>query len=261
MKFELKQQGSALLELLLAIEQQWTDAAQIQLATESWSAIAPVRAQTQLTMTALAGYIDSFYRDAFFTPPIKAVPIEEMHQPTLVCYAITQREADPLVLILLLLCWLQQAGFESDIVRYKGEYLVQVHLSKAEKVWVDPYTGAWQCLVSPENGLALSITQELATETVDFAAYCAGLWQLQKQLLLALGKREQALAVVQHLLEQKPGDPYLHRERGLLSELLDHWSLAISDYQYFVDQKPDDPSNEHMKQQIRQLSSYPQWLH
>jgi regulator of sirC expression with transglutaminase-like and TPR domain len=69
------------------------------------------------------------------------------------------------------------------------------------------------------------------------------------------------MAVVQHLLDQKPGDPYLHRERGLLSELLDHWSLAISDYQYFVDQKPDDPSNDHMKQQIRQLSSYPQWLH
>jgi len=261
MKFELKQQGSALLELLLMIEQQWTDAAEIQQAKACWFAIAPERVEKMLSMNTLATSIDSFYRDAFFTPPIKPLLIEEMHQPTLLSYAILQREADPLVLVLLLLCWLQQAGFDSDVVRYKGEYLVQVHLSKAEKVWVDPYTGAWQTLLSPENGLALSITQELATQAVDFADFCAGLWQLQKQLLLALGKREQAMAVVQHLLEQKPGDPYLHRERGLLSELLDHWSLAISDYQYFVDQKPDDPSNDHMKQQIRQLSSYPQWLH
>lgn len=261
MKFELKQQGLALLELLLAIEQQWTDAAQIQQAKESWLAMAPACAEKALTMNMLARHVDNFYRDAFFTPPLKPLLIEEMHQPTLLSYAINQREADPLVLVLLLLCWLQQAGFESDIVRYKGEYLVQVHLSKAEKVWVDPYTGAWQCLLSPENGLALSLTQELATEDVNFPAFCASLWQLQKQLLLALGKREQAMAVVQHLLEQKPGDPYLHRERGLLSELLDHWSLAISDYQYFVEQKPDDPSNDHMKQQIRQLSSYPQWLH
>jgi regulator of sirC expression with transglutaminase-like and TPR domain len=261
MKFELKQQGSALLELLLEIEQQWTDAGEVQQAKACWFALAPLQAEKKLSMNALARHIDSFYRHAFFTPPIKPLLIEEMHQPTLLCYAINQREADPLVLILLLLCWLQQAGFDCDIVRYKGEYLVQVHLSRLEKVWVDPYTGAWQCLLNPENGLALSLTQELATEVVDFAQFCAGLWQLQKQLLLALGQREQALAVVQHLLEQKPGDPYLHRERGLLSELLDHWSLAISDYQYFVDQKPDDPSNEHMKQQIRQLSSYPQWLH
>ncbi len=82
-------------------------------------------------------------------------------------------------------------------------------------------------MLSPENGLALSLTQELATQAVDFPAFCAGLWQLQKQLLLALGKREQAMAVVQHLLDQKPGDPYLHRERGLLSELLG--SLVFSD--------------------------------
>jgi regulator of sirC expression with transglutaminase-like and TPR domain len=261
MKFELKQQGSALLELLLEIEQQWADAGQIQQAKACWFALTQHEAEKKLSMNTLARHIDRFYRHAFFTPPVKPLLIEEMHQPTLLSYAINQREADPLVLILLLLCWLQQAGFDCDIVRYKGEYLVQVHLSGLEKVWVDPYTGAWQCLLNPENGLALSLTQELATEVVDFAQFCAGLWQLQKQLLLALGKREQALAVVQHLLEQKPGDPYLHRERGLLSELLDHWSLAISDYQYFVDQKPDDPSNEHMKQQIRQLSSYPQWLH
>ena len=261
MKFELKQQGSALLELLLAIEQQWTDAAYIQQAKASWLAMAPACAEKTLTMSTLARQIDSFYRDAFFTPPLQPLLIEDMHQPTLLSYAITQREADPLVLVLLLLCWLQQAGFHTDLVRYKGEYLVQVHLSTVEKVWVDPYTGAWQCLLNPENGMALSLAQELATQAVDLSAFCADLWQLQKQLLLALGKREQALAVVQHLLEQKPGDPYLHRERGLLSELLDHWSLAIRDYQYFIEQKPDDPSNEHMKQQIHQLSSYPQWLH
>jgi len=261
MKCELKQQGLALLELLLEIEQQWTEAEQIQQARQCWLTLSPSKAEDQLTMNALARQLDSFYQHAFFTPPVSPLQIEDMHQPTLLSYAINQREADPLVLVLLLLCWLQQTGFQTDIVRYKGEYLVQVHLSKAEKVWVDPYTGAWQCLLSPENGLALSITQELATQNVDFPAFCASLWQLQKQLLLALGKREQAMAVVQHLLDQKPGDPYLHRERGLLSELLDHWSLAISDYQYFVDQKPDDPSNDHMKQQIRQLSSYPQWLH
>lgn len=261
MKRELKQQGLALLELLLTIEQQWTDADQNQQAMQCWLTLAPSCVEGTLSMNVLARQLDSFYRDAFFTPPIRPLLIEEMHQPTLFCYAINQREADPLVLVLLLLCWLQQAGFNSDIVRYKGEYLVQVRLSHAEKVWIDPYTGAWQCLLSPENGLALSLTQELATQSVDLSQFCAGLWQLQKQLLLALGKREQALAVVQQLLEQKPGDPYLHRERGLVSELLDHWSLAIRDYQYFVEQKPDDPSNEHMKQQIRQLSSYPQWLH
>lgn len=261
MKCELKQQGFALLDLLLTIEQQWIDAEQVQQARATWSELSPASAENILTMTALARHVECFYQQAFFTPPLKPLRIEDMHQPTLLSYAINQREADPLVLILLLLCWLQQAGFQTDIIRYKGEYLVQVQLSKAEKVWVDPYTGAWQCLLQPENGLALSLTQELHSERVDFSAFCSSLWQLQKQLLLALGKREQAMAVVQHLLDQKPGDPYLHRERGLLSELLDHWSLAISDYQYFVDQKPDDPSNDHMKQQIRQLSSYPQWLH
>jgi regulator of sirC expression with transglutaminase-like and TPR domain len=261
MKFEFNQQGASLLELLLAIEQQWTDAAEVQQARQCWYALAPATAETKLTMNALARQLDNFYQGAFFTTPLKPLLIDEMHQPTLLSYAINQREADPLVLILLLVCWLQQAGFSADIVSYQGEYLVQVHLSNVEKVWVDPYTGAWQCLLNPENGLALSITQELSTQSVDLLSFCTALWQLQKQLLLALGKREQAFAVVQHLLDQKPGDPYLHRERGLLSELLDHWSLAISDYQYFVEQKPDDPSNDHMKQQIRQLSSYPQWLH
>ncbi len=261
MKFELNQQGTALLQLLLDIEQQWADAEQIQQARAIWLALAPATSEKIVNMNALAAQIDQFYREAFFTPPIKPLLIQDMYQPTLISYAINYREADPLVLILLLLCWLQQAGFRSDMVLYNGEYLVQVHLSAAEKIWVDPYTGAWQCLVRPENGLALSFTQELATQEVDFSVFCIELWQLQKQLLLALGKREQALAVVQHLLEQKPGDPFLHRERGLVSELLEHRTLAIRDYEYFVAQRPDDPSNEHMKQQILQLSSYPLWLH
>lgn len=261
MKFELKQQGSALLELLLAIEKQWTDAGQVQQALDCWFSLAPATQENGLSMSVLVQQLERFYKQAFFTPPISPLLIEAMHKPTLISYGINQREADPLVLVLLLLCWLQQAGFQTDIVQYKGEYLVQVRLSLAEKVWIDPYTGAWQCLVRPENGMSLSLSQELLCEPVHFHSFCNTLWQLQKQLLLALGKREQALAVVQHLLDQKPGDPYLHRERGLLLELLDHWSLAISDYQYFVEQKPDDPSNEYMKQQIHQLSSYPLWLH
>lgn len=69
MKFELKQQGSALLELLLAIEQQWTDAEQIQQAKESWLAMAPACAEKTLTMNVLARHVDNFYRDAFFYAP------------------------------------------------------------------------------------------------------------------------------------------------------------------------------------------------
>ncbi|WP_337842600.1 tetratricopeptide repeat protein [Rheinheimera sp.] len=249
------------LELWLRIEAQWSDTLVIEQAHLQWQQLrAQLPVQGSL-MSRFDAVLQLFYRQALFTPPQRELRLSRLAEPALIHHALLKREAEPLVLSLILADMLLLSGLEVQPFWYQQQLLLQVRLSDAEKIWLDPVSGQWQCLLKPENGLASSLSAELDQLPCSFSQLELQLWQQQKQLFLLAGEKEKVLAIVQHLLSQKPDDPYLRRERALILELLDHWSLAIADYQYFVEQRPDDPLNEQIQQQIRQLSCYSQSLH
>jgi len=239
----------------------WADELDILLAKVQWLQLVQQLPQQADRQQQFEAVLQLFYHKALFTVPQRELTVSRLAAPALLHQAILQREADPLLLTMLLAELLSLAGFEVQPVWCEQQLLLQLHWSVAEKVWLQPLTGQWQIRLKPENGLAqpLSVEMKLMPTTVE--QLVQQLWQQQKQLFLLSGQQEHALAIVQFLLQQQPDDPYLRRERALILELLDHWSLAIADYQYFLEQRPDDPMSEHIQQQIRQLSCQLQSVH
>ncbi|GDY24325.1 MULTISPECIES: SirB1 family protein [unclassified Agarivorans] len=72
---------------------------------------------------------------------------------------------------------------------------------------------------------------------------------------------EKALRVSQVLLRLKPGDPHEMRDRGFIYQQLDCNSVAINDFEYFIEQCPDDPLSKILKVQIHSMDSQPAILH
>lgn len=72
---------------------------------------------------------------------------------------------------------------------------------------------------------------------------------------------ELALKVSHRLLEIKPGDPHEMRDRGFIYQQLECNSVAVNDFEYFIEQCPDDPLSKLLKAQISSLDSSPATLH
>ncbi|MFC4655772.1 tetratricopeptide repeat protein [Rheinheimera marina] len=263
MSFLQSEDGSEIsqLELWLLTEAQWSDVALIEQARQQWQQLRALLPVQGSLMNRFDAVMQLFYQQALFTAPLQQLRLSHLPEPALIHHALLKREAEPLVLSLILIDMLLLSGLEVQPVWYQQQLVLQVRLSAAEKIWLDPVSGQWQCLLKPENGLVGTLADEMKQVPGSFSQLEQRLWQQQKKLFLLCGQKEKSLAIVQHLLSQKPDDPFLRRERALILELLDHWSLAIADYQYFVEQRPDDPLNEQIQQQIRQLSCYSQSLH
>lgn len=80
-----------------------------------------------------------------------------------------------------------------------------------------------------------------------------------KHCFMAEARFEKALLCVEMLLTLQPDEPYEIRDRGYLYEELGCQHVAVDDYQYFVDQCPDDPSAELLKLQLESYAG-PQHL-
>lgn len=63
------------------------------------------------------------------------------------------------------------------------------------------------------------------------------------------------------LLAISPNDPYEIRDRGYVLEELDCQHAAVDDYQYFVEQCPDDPSAQLLRLQIEAWANPQHVLH
>ncbi|WP_432453689.1 MULTISPECIES: SirB1 family protein [unclassified Agarivorans] len=72
---------------------------------------------------------------------------------------------------------------------------------------------------------------------------------------------EMALRTSQVLLRLKPGDPHEMRDRGFIYQQLDCNSVAINDFEYFIEQCPDDPLSKILKMQINTMDAQPAILH
>ncbi|KFZ31578.1 hypothetical protein IDSA_02420 [Pseudidiomarina salinarum] len=70
-----------------------------------------------------------------------------------------------------------------------------------------------------------------------------------------------ALTVVHMILTILPDDPYEIRDRGYVLEELDCQRAAVDDYQYFVEQCPDDPSAQLLRLQLETWATPQHTLH
>ena len=75
-----------------------------------------------------------------------------------------------------------------------------------------------------------------------------------KSALLREDNFTQALTCTDIALSFVPDDPYEIRDRGFIYQQLDCHQMAADDFQYFIDNCPEDPSSEILKLQVNALS-------
>ena len=126
-------------------------------------------------------------------------------------------------------------------------------------MYINPYNGeyvgeqtlrAW--LIGHDGPLA-----ELKSEHLEVADHptIIGKWlALLKSALLREERFTLALKCTDLALTFVPDDPYEIRDRGFIYQQLDCHQVAAADYQYFIDQCPDDPASELLKSQVNVMN-------
>ncbi len=89
-----------------------------------------------------------------------------------------------------------------------------------------------------------------------------GRWlTVAKSALLREEKYALALRCSELALTFSPDDPYEIRDRGYIFQQLDCDRVAATDYEYFIEQCPDDPAAELLKMQVKALNEEQATLH
>lgn len=129
--------------------------------------------------------------------------------------------------------------------------------------FIDPWDGKYitrqklQQLYEGVFGFGTKLSlEELAV--ADVTELLSRFNQLAKYTLIREGLNDAALKYIQTLVRRDPQDPYEIRDRGLVLAQMGCYHAAIEDLQYFIEQRPDDPSVFLL---MAQLSEFKQDLH
>ncbi|WP_159651504.1 SirB1 family protein [Vibrio atypicus] len=179
---------------------------------------------------------------------------------------LRRRKGIPVSLGAILLYLGRKLGFPIKGVTFPSQFLIKLDWYDAPTQYVNPFNGeyvsektltAW--LIGHSGPLAKlkpSHLKETDNPTV------IGRWlALLKSALLREQRYTLALRCTDLALTFVPDDPYEIRDRGFIYQQLDCHQIALSDYQYFIDQCPDDPASELLKNQVNAMSTTQVVLH
>jgi len=179
---------------------------------------------------------------------------------------LQRRKGIPVSLGALLLYFGRKLGFPLEGVTFPTQFLVKVSWNGEPVRYVNPYNGeyvaesvlqAW--LIGQEGPLA-----ELKSEHLESADHptVIGRWlAILKSALLREERYTLALKCTDLALTFVPDDPYEIRDRGFIYQQLDCHQVAKNDYQFFIDQCPEDPAAELLKSQLKALDENSVTIH
>ncbi len=179
---------------------------------------------------------------------------------------LQRRKGIPVSLGALLLYFGRKLGFPLEGVTFPTQFLVKLDWEGEKPVYINPYDGeyvsqhtlhAW--LIGHSGPLAKLKAEHL--ETADNPTVIGRWLALLKSALLREERYTLALRCTDLALTFVPDDPYEIRDRGFIYQQLDCHQVALSDFQYFIDQCPDDPASELLRNQVSVLSENSVTLH
>ena len=178
---------------------------------------------------------------------------------------LVQRKGIPVSLGILIIQLGRKIGLDVEGICFPGHFLVSFAGLEGE-VYVDPFNGDELSLHRIEL-LLRGALGNLATLSDDHLQPC-GQWDIIERLLnvnkgalLREERMTEALRCSELLLRMKPGDPLETRDRGFIYEQLDCPRFAADDFEYFIEQCPDDPVADVLKTQLASLDLSPKPLH
>ncbi|KLV04692.1 MULTISPECIES: SirB1 family protein [Photobacterium] len=152
-------------------------------------------------------------------------------------------------------------------VGFPTQFVLKVEWYDAEPQFINPFDGeylskrvmgAW---LKGHRGPFSELRSEYfnTAETIDILAR----WlTVMKSALLREGLFTEALRCSDVVLDAfRPGDPHEIRDRGYIYQQLECSHAAAMDYEYFIEQCPEDPAAELLKLQVAELHKEPLTLH
>lgn len=185
---------------------------------------------------------------------------------TRVDLVLKRRKGIPVSLGALLLYFGQRLGFPIEGVNFPSQFLIKLSWPHEAPLYINPFDGeyvsksilrAW--LIGYEGALAKLKPQHLTG--CDNPSVLGRWLAVIKGALLREDNFVQALKCTDIALSFVPDDPYEIRDRGFIYQQLDCQQLAADDFQFFIDNCPDDPSSEVLKIQVNALSGHQVTIH
>jgi len=170
---------------------------------------------------------------------------------------LKHRQGVPISLGILLIEMLKETGFDANGICFPSGFIVQVDLN-GEVIYIDPFDGKFvdvahlELKVRGQLGNHARITPEMLfvddNETI-IKRYI----RVLKASYIQADKIELALLCSDILLRLDPDNANEVRDRGFLFQQLECFQLACNDFNYFIEQCPEDPIVNLLKQQINRM--------
>ncbi len=179
---------------------------------------------------------------------------------------LERRKGIPVSLGAILLYLGRRLGFPLSGVTFPTQFIVKVEWPNETPIYLNPFTGeyvgqqmlqAW--LIGQDGPLAKLKPEHLMS--ADNPTVIGRWLALLKSALLREERYTLALRCTDLALTFVPDDPYEIRDRGFIYQQLECHQVAASDFQYFIDQCPDDPAAELLKSQVNAMSEKAITLH
>ncbi|WP_427982366.1 SirB1 family protein [Agarivorans sp.] len=203
-----------------------------------------------------------FYKDLSFSGDWQAY---YHSQNLLIGEVLTRRSGNATSLALLLHYFARKLDIECQILRFPAQTMLAFQLAE-QRVYFDAFSGESKTEAELEvihrgfKGDLARLNERDLTPLASAKVTERWLGEL-KRMCLREDNFEMALSVSQVLLRLKPGDPHEMRDRGFIYQQLDCTNVAINDFEYFIEQCPDDPLSKILKVQIHSMDSQPAILH
>lgn len=168
---------------------------------------------------------------------------------------IASRELHPVLKAVLFKYIGEQCGFELDLVYVPEKVMLRLICDQQFAIIFDPLNGEslnWEELDSRLDDITDEPEQYL--DSMDTKAVLVEYLTALKTALIAEKQHGLALKCVDVLITLKPEDPFQRRDRGFLLHQLDCFKVAYDDYQYFVNQCPQDPAAQILKIQLENIT-------
>lgn len=151
-------------------------------------------------------------------------------------------------------------------VGFPTQYLIKISWPDRAPQYLNPFDGEYlsqRTMAAWLKGHRGPFT-ELRREHLDEAEngdILARWLTVMKSALLREERYADALRCSDLALEFSPGDPHEIRDRGYIYQQLDCNHAAAMDYEYFIEQCPEDPAAKLLKLQVKALHEEPLVLH
>ncbi|MDR9828813.1 SirB1 family protein [Vibrio sp. FNV 38] len=179
---------------------------------------------------------------------------------------LERRAGIPVSLGAVFMYFAKKLGFRVQGIAFPTQFVLRVDWEDGQHLYLNPLDGeyvtthtmrAW--LVGHNGPLAKIESADL--EVTDHATVIGRWLALLKSALLREESYTLALCCTDLALSFVPDDPYEIRDRGFIYQQLDCHNVALNDYQFFIDQCPEDPAAELLKTQVSLMNRKEVVLH